>query len=99
MSLSALVQHFAELWVVLVLVHVMDSYMPDVKKLDDIVEGTAFIRGLALPLQIVRPRISVLPLRAEWAYVARTAVYESMPDHFVLALESSATFGTRTPFY
>jgi len=41
----------------------------------------------------------MLPLRAEWANVARTVVYETMSNHFVLALKAFAAFSTRTALY
>jgi hypothetical protein len=45
-----------------------------------------------IPLEIVRSRISVLALWAEWTNVAWAVVHQTMADHFVLTLEAFAAF-------
>jgi hypothetical protein len=41
----------------------------------------------------------VLSLRAERAYVARTIVHKTVPDHLVLPLEAFAAFATVATFH
>lgn len=45
-----------------------------------------------LPLQIVWPGVLVFFIRAERTDVARRVVHQTMPDHFVLALEPLPAF-------
>lgn len=48
------------------------------------------IRALS-PLQIVRPRILVPLIIAEWAFISRRFMNKTVSDHFVLALKALST--------
>ena len=48
--------------------------------------------GEDVPLQIIRSRILVLPIRAERTHVPRRLVHEAVSDHLVLPLEAFAAF-------
>lgn len=41
----------------------------------------------------------MLSIRAERANIAGAIMYETMPNHFVLPLESLTTFASRAAFY
>jgi hypothetical protein len=59
----------------------------------------AKIKNRYSPLQIVWPRILVIPLWAKWAHVAGGFMDEAMPDHLVFALESLSSFTARTSWH
>lgn len=48
-----------------------------------------------MPLEVVGPRIFMLPIWAKRTYVTRRFMDQTMPDHLILALETFAAFGPR----
>lgn len=48
-----------------------------------------------IPLQVVRPRILMLPLRTKWTSITWALMHKSMPYHFILSFEAFTAFGTR----
>jgi len=47
-----------------------------------------------MSLEIVRPWVFVFSIRAEWTNIARRVVDETVPDHFILPLETLSPFTT-----
>lgn len=50
------------------------------------------------PLEIIWPRIPMLLAWTKWTYIPRGIMNEPMSNHFVFALESSATRAAQTSF-
>ena len=54
--------------------------------------------GRAIPLEVIRPGIFVLPVRAEGAHITGRIVHQPVANHLVLSLESFPTFSTGAAF-
>lgn len=48
-----------------------------------------------IPLQVVRPRILMLPLRTKRTSITWALMHKSVPYHLILSFEAFAAFGTR----
>lgn len=66
----------------------MDPNMSESYKYDDVLPGK---RGSSLPLQIIRPWISMLLLRTKRANISRRVMHKTMSNHLILALEALST--------
>jgi len=51
-----------------------------------------------MPLEVIRPGVFVLSVRAEGAHITGRIVHQPVTNHLVLSLESFATFSTGTAF-
>lgn len=56
-------------------------------------------RGKDSPLQLVRPWVLTLPVRAERTKVPRRMVNQAMPDQLALPVESFSSFSAGTALY
>ena len=98
LAFCTLIEYVAQDIVVAIFVHVMDAHMPITKSAtrSDLGESHGPQGRVSnIPLQIVRPWISMLAFRAERADIARTVVHQAVANHLVLAFESFAAFGAR----
>lgn len=57
-----------------------------------------YVMDSHVSLQIIWSGIFMLPIRAERTYVTRRVVYQSVPNHFVLSLESLSSFTSSAAF-
>ena len=94
-TLDTLIQYLTQLRIIAVFVHVVNA---DVSAHAIISTMNApldnWVARRNIPLQVVRPWILVFALWTEGTHVAWTVVYEAVPDHLVLALETFPSLTT-----